>query len=542
MPRLLRCLLICICASMLGVSYASVGETSVKSESDDSSSVKKINTNVQKSSSVIDVNLKFSPISTSSIQSVGFSLDDYFLNIINATDKFVQRNTNASWDDFKSIIINTPDNDFYHMILANKMAELGFYDLANLSFSKIRDKEFIQISQNSIKRFYYPKGAISLDNELFLAQIYSDIMFNNQAVEATKELLKNSKVSGIDYANYLLALGFYNSNNFKEATAYINKAISLNPSNLNYIFLKAKICADNKRADEALRTINSLKKAGLKAYKYQQKTDALESYILYKVKRSRHDKYYYLGKYYYYENDYSRALTNLQLAVSGKNFASKAKVYGLMSEIYFSMQDYSKALESAKKARGLNSSQFEALVTLGDLEYRNKNYKSAMSYFKKASSHDNRDCTASIKIAKTYNSLENTKKAKEIYGRILKGNPYNWLAFYELALLDEQNQEKFLKKSISIYPLNANSWAELAKVKINQKDYNSAKKYLESAFYIDENNFKYYYYQGVLCKTQGDLSRAKASFKKCLKLDNNNPSALRELNNIKQMEEKQYSL
>ena len=69
---------------------------------------------------------------------------------------------------------------------------------------------------------------------MYLAEIFSNIMYNNQSREATGELLKqNSLLSDSDYANYLAAFGSMKNGDIKQAEKSIESAISKNPKNLN---------------------------------------------------------------------------------------------------------------------------------------------------------------------------------------------------------------------------------------------------------------------------------------------------------------------
>ncbi len=143
---------------------------------------------------------------------------------------------------------------------------------------------------------------MKLDEELFLAEVYSNILYNNQSSEATSELVQNTPLmSNSDYANYLAAFGYYKSNNFKQAAKYINIATSQNSSNLNYQKLKAQILAESNDAIEAIKIIDNLKKQHLNSYTYENKIASLEQFVLYKIKKADWEKNYHLGYYYYLE-------------------------------------------------------------------------------------------------------------------------------------------------------------------------------------------------------------------------------------------------
>ena len=203
-----------------------------------------------------------------------------------------------------------------------------------------------------------------------------------------------------------------------------------------------------------------------------------------------------------------------------------------MSEVYLGMNEFEKASDTAKKAYKINKNNSQALITLGDLSYRDKNYKQALDYYKKASAQDKKSYTPFVKEAQAYQKLSNTKKAKEIYTKVLKTHSDSWEAYYNVALLDADKKTIYLKKSLAVNPLFEAGWIELAKTEVDKGNYDVAQKYLSNAFYIDENDFKYYYYQGLVNKNSGDYVQAEYNFKKCLKLNSGFKDAQMELDNL----------
>lgn len=69
----------------------------------------------------------------------------------------------------------------------------------------------------------------------------------------------------------------------------------------------------------------------------------------------------------------------------------------------------------------------------------------------------------------------------------------------------------------------------MGRVEVERQNFNDAKKYLSIANYIDENDFRYYYYQGLICKNQGLKQDAVFNFKKSLLLNPNYTPAKEEL-------------
>jgi len=464
---------------------------------------------------------------------INLSANDTFYHLISATDKFVQCNIRASWTDFKKLIDNSGQNDFVYVSLANKMADLGLFDLANYSANKVKDKDISNLSIDDMKRFYYPRRKLKMEDELFLAEAYSNIIYNNQSSEATNELLKNEALLSVsDYANYMVALGSYKSNYFPQAKKYINIAMIQNPTNLNYQGLKAKILAESNEGEEAVKTIDNLKKQNLYSYEYERKVKALEQFVLYKTQKSESDKNYHLGYYYYLENDSSKAIRTLQSAISTRIKSHNARTYGLMSEVYLGMNEFEKASDTAKKAYKIDRNNSKALSTLGDLNFRDKKYKEALEDYKKAASQDKKSYQPLVKEAQAYKMLANTKKAKEIYAKVLKNHSDSWEAYYNVALLEDNKKAIYLKKALAIYPMYEDAWIELAKTEIDKGNYEIAQKYLSNAFYIDENDFRYYYYLGLINNNLGDFSQASYNYKKCLKLNPKHAEAIKALDSV----------
>ena len=73
------------------------------------------------------------------------------------------------------------------------------------------------------------------------------------------------------------------------------------------------------------------------------------------------------------------------------------------------------------------------------------------------------------------------------------------------------------------------AWIDLARVEIQRQNFIEAKKYLGVANYIDENDFRYYYYQGLIAKAEGFTKDANVNFQKSLKLNPDYSPAKEEL-------------
>ncbi len=446
-----------------------------------------------------------------------------------AFDRFVQSNVKSAYADFKLLIETMTPNDYAYLKMAENMAEIGFFNLSEFAVSKIDDNSLSDFLTEDIKIYYSPSKKLKTDDEIYLGEVFSNIIYNDQSREATSELVKNTTLlAESDYANYIAALGYLKSNDIKNAGIYIDNAIKKNPQNINYKKLKAEILSQGKKPKDAIKMVDYIKSQKLYSYDFTRKVSSLEQYVLYKSKKNYYEKMYHLGYYYYYENELVKSIRTLQSALTTKKKHNK-DVYALMSRVYFDMQDYEKAQDNALKAHKLDGNNSIALMVLGDLSYRTADYKAALKYYRDAESHDKNSWLCSVKVAQTYEQLDKEKKAVEIYEKILKTYADSYIAYYKIALKDKSKELAYLKKAVAINLNYKDAWIDLGRYEIQRQNFFDAKKYLAVANYIDENDFRYYYYQGLIAKNQGMKQDAASYFKKSLLLNPNYQPAKQEL-------------
>lgn len=431
-----------------------------------------------------------------------------------ALNRYIQSNVKASYTDFMIMIENSSPTDYMYMSMAEKMADLGFFDLSEIAISKIVDENLSYLLTEDIKKYYFPAVKLTKDDEIYLAEMYSNIVYNEQSKEVIIELTKNDQLlNKYDYANYITALGYFKSNDIENASKYINTAISKNPQNINYKKLKAEILAQSAKPKSALKVLSEIKSSPMQTTEFQRKIDSCEQYILYKTTKEEFEKKYYLANYFYAENELNKAMRTLQSAFNTKKKHNK-KIYALLSKVYFDMKEYEKAEDNATKALKLDGSNQIALEVLGDLAYKNKDYKAAIKYYDDLKSND-----GNVKLAQCYVKLDNQKKANEILTKVLKNSSDCYLAYYNVALLDKTRETEYLKKSVAINYNFEDGWIDLARVEIEKNRPDEASQYLTVAKFINEDNYRYHYYQGLLYKNKGLTADAKRSFMKCIKLN-----------------------
>lgn len=442
---------------------------------------------------------------------VTISYDSPFALYNIAFERFKNSNTKPAYDDFKNLFENAGANDYFYMKMAEEMANIGFFSLSELAMSKIKEKEIANIVVEDIKHYYFPTQQMRLKKELYLAELYSNIVYNEQSSEVINELNQaDTSVDGADYAAYLQAFAFVKNNDFAKAHPYIEKAVSLNPENLNYQALQVEILAETNQPKEALKVINKLKKQQIYSITFTNKINSLQEYVLYKLAKKDSVKNYHLGYYYYWEKAYEKAIRTL-LGIEKKN----KDINALLARIYYDSQDFDKAFGFASKAK----TSPIANEVLGDYYCDKEDYTSAVKYYSKACGMDKKHLKYREKLAQAYLALGEAAKAKGLFESVIMNSNNAYLSYYNLAKLDSAREIPYLRKSVAINMMFLDGWLALAESEMKKENLDSAGKYLKIVKSIDENNFKYYYYLGLLCNKEGRKSDAEQNFQKSLLLN-----------------------
>lgn len=434
-----------------------------------------------------------------------------------AENRFAQSNVKASYDDFNDLIQRASHDDYVFLVYGMKMAEYGFFDLSDALIAKLDDNGFTSSYVSDIKKYYYPSAMVNPKDVVYLADAYSNIMYNNMAIETTSELLNSNQASESDYKNYLIALGYYKSNNLPLALKYINNALVENDVNINYLALKAKILADSNKSAQALKVLAKIKKADFKTVDFQRKVKAIEEYVLYRTAKAEALKDYHLAYYYHLQNKSLLATKVLQSAVLHAKQYSPL-VFSLLGRIYYENEEPLKAQEFASRAFREDKNNYLASLTLADVSYDNRKYDESLKYYKHAKKLT-RDIEPSVGMAKTYLAMEKDKKSKKIYEKLLKKNQFDEDLLVNSLQVFPQKSDYFMPRVASIDISNNDIWLGLANLAIRDKNFNMAATYLNNSYYIDANNFRYYYYLSLVLRAKGDNELAQQSLIRCSRLN-----------------------
>ena len=434
-----------------------------------------------------------------------------------AENRFAQSNVKASYDDFNDLIQKASHDDYVFLVYGMKMAEYGFFDLSDALIAKLDDNGFTSSYVNDIKKYYYPSAMVNPRDVVYLADAYSNIMYNNMAIETTSELLNSNQASESDYKNYLIALGYYKSNNLPLALKYINNALVENDVNINYLSLKAKILADSGKSSQALKVLSKINKTDFKTVDFQRKIKAVEEYVLYRTAKAETLKDYHLAYYYHLQDKSLLATKVLQSAILHAKQYSPL-VYSLLGRIYYENEEPLKAQEFASRAYREDKNNYLAVLTLADVSYDNRKYEDSLKFYKHAKKLT-KDIDPSVGIAKTYMAMDKDKKSKKIYEKLLKKNQYDEDLLVNSLQVFPQKSDYYMPRVASIDISNNEIWLGLANLAIRDKNFNMATTYLNNSYYIDANNFKYYYYLSLVLRAKGDNELAQQSLIRCSRLN-----------------------
>lgn len=427
-----------------------------------------------------------------------------------AVSKFENLNIKIAYDDLhKLITASGKKNDFYLLVLGDKTAELGFFDLSNLAFSKIKDVDISAVNVEEVKKFYYPAKSMPKADTLILAELYSDIVYNDRAKESVTELSQYPRLlRDYDWANYVMALGYFKLNDTANAKKHIDTAIRANSANINYKILESKIVSNEKKGKLSKKIIKDIRLQNFETASLVNKINAAEEYTYYLISKKSFDKDFHLGRYYFAEKDYVKAARVFQGAV-GKNKKHNANLYSMLARCYFELGDYSKSTEYTEKTCKITGANPDCLIAMGDLKAKQGDLKTAVKYYKSAAHAKHVRQTALEKTASAYTKIYGAKRGLDIYKDILKEYKNSYAAYYRLGLEGGERETDYLKKSVSLNIRYQDGWIDLARVMLEKGNIDLAKNYLAVANYLDENNFRYYYYQSLIKKKEAEFNNSQ---------------------------------
>ena len=126
-------------------------------------------------------------------------------------------------------------------------------------------------------------------------------------------------------------------------------------------------------------------------------------------------------------------------------------------------------------------------LRLGWLYYLNKNYISSKAYYKKAIEAEPRSIEARIGLAYPIIAMQKWNDAVAVYLEVLKIEPYNFFANYQLGniyyyyLKDNEKALKHMQRVTKVYPFDYSANYQLALINISLGNIMEARKAIKLA-------------------------------------------------------------
>ena len=443
---------------------------------------------------------------------------DYAKKYAEANEKFSQGNITSAYKDYKLILQNKTNDDFVYLGFAYKFANIGLFSLAQEAINNIQDRETYNHQIQLIKSKLFPMVVLSYDNEIKLAQNYTEIYYNNLAFEVARDLNRlPESLKRADYAHYILSQAYYNTKEYNKAINEINRAISINPDNINYQKYKAQIFCETNKLSDSIKIMEELLSQDINILDYRKDLEGLYYYTLAKATKDRELSKFYLAQYFLKTGDYTRAVKELNQNISAdsKDYRSMT----LLAEIYFKQNNLADSMDMFEKAYKVKKNYSPTLTGIANMYLFKKDYRNALDYFIKAYKKDKKNKEAMLKAALCYKMLNMTDKSVELTNKVFEKNITDARIYYIASKVDDIKNVQYLKKAVALDPLMTEAWLALADMAIQNNRLELARTYLKPVKYVDSKNSRYYYYQGLINKKLGHLDAAKSNFKKALELN-----------------------
>lgn len=442
---------------------------------------------------------------------------------ISITSKFNQGNAKVAYDEY-NILIDKIDNDTSLLALSKILYEIGFFSLGDKAVEKIVYKNQFYDNILDLETTYKPKSRLNSEEEIYFAKQYANIYFDNSADETIAQLLKKrNEYQKNDFYNYTLARAYFEAKQYNSALHAINKALSLNNSNLSYQSFKTDILLQNKKYKDAKNQIEKIEKSKLLLVLAPKLKTQKELILSLSINNSKEKKYHIVNKTFI-EGNFEKAKKD---CLSILNFdKDNYKIMSLYAKSELALGNIERANTYFVNSYKIEKNNQDTIIGLGDIRYIHGDYKNAVKMYKKAYSKDKSNYEALIKLSNAQREYAKYPKELKKLEQLLDKMPKNgYEAYYNSAISIAQKnsvlKEDFLKKALAINPLFENALGELIELHLRNKNYQQAKSLIYNASFTLEKNYYYYYLCGLYNQATGKRKEAMQFYKTSLNLNPN---------------------
>ena len=448
------------------------------------------------------------------------------IKFISITSKFNQGNAKVAYDEY-NLLIDKITNDTSLLTLSKVLYEIGFFSLGDKAIEKIVYKNQFYDNIIDLEDSYKPKTKLEVEQEIAFAKIYADIYFNNSSAEAASELLKKkNKYLKHDFYNYMLSQAYLGTKQYNQALHLINKAISLNPTNINYQILKTDILIKSKKYKEAHKQIEKIEKITKNKLLlvFAPKIKIQKEEILSLIANDSKEKKYHIASKTFLEGNFEKNKKDCQNIL---NFdKDNDKIMSLYAKSELALGNIQRANTFFVNSYKIEKNNIDTIIGLGDIRFLHGDYKNSVKMYKKAYGKNKGNYEVLIKLATAQREYaRNPKELRKLELSLDKMPKNEYLAYYNSAISIAQKnavlKEEFLKRTLNINPMYENALGELIELHLRNKNYKLAKNLIYNASFTLEKNYYYYYLCGLYNQAVGKRQEAVRFYKTSLNL---NPS------------------
>lgn len=333
------------------------------------------------------------------------------------------------------------------------------------------------------------------------------------------------------FAIFLIAFSSCKNNSTAQTEAENKTADSLSIK-LNSPELKAVNAELLKDPGNAMLYI---KRSGIYVYLKQLPEAVNDAKRAIKIDSTKSEYYMALIDAYYAQNNTRLAKESLEIVE--KKFPDNPDALLKLSELYFLVRQYQKAIDYVNKALKINDRSAKAYYLKGSIYRESGDTTRAVSSLETAIEQDGKFENAFIDLGVMYAARKNPI-ALEYYNNALKINPANENTIYARAKLlqDIGKIDEAIIEYKSILQKNKNCencYYNLGAIYLEiKKDNKTALENFTNAIALNPNSVQAYFARGYTYAKLKDKESAKADYNMCLKISPGFEAAIQALNEI----------
>lgn len=443
---------------------------------------------------------------------------------IDTTRRFNQGNVSLAYNDY-SKIVSELDNDVALFVFAKSMYEIGFFTLGDVAISKIKNQMYFASQTENLKKSYKDSYDLEKGEEIYLAKAYASIYFDNTPEETAFDLSKKtSLMEKSDYANFVMAQALLESRQYQQALMFIDTAIKKNPENSNYLSYKAEVLNRAGKHKEALKFIEKYENSEILTPEFKNKFLIQKEEIVANLSGNENDKKFHLITANYLRGNYYKVINECQniLNFNKNNY----KILTLQAQSQLNTGKVDLAKKNLLQSFDLNKNYGPTLSGLGDIYFIEGEKQKAIEYYKKAIKTDKTNSINLLKLQIAYKNVPGNEKNLAKLEKQINALPNSKNLFYEYYIVstgvlknDIKQKREYLMKSLAINLLYESSWGEYLAYLNQSKKQKPMENFLYMISFVNNFNYKYYYFTGVMEMALGNRESARANMKHCISLN-----------------------